>query len=322
MQLNELKNTTSVLALLRNRFATVGVALVTGVASMTPAFATIDNTVTVTGSSPGGTDDVTDTATENVDVQDAAPVLTVTKVASDTTDVAAGDTITYTYTVTNDGNVGVTNVSLSDNHNIDADGTLGTITLGSLTDNAPASDSTDDTADNDWDYLAPGDTVSWTATYTVTINDIANESADGDGTLDNTVTASAGYTNSGGSADTVTGTASESVDLENPNPSLAVTKVADDTTDVTLGQVITYTYTVTNDGNVPITAISLADVHNGSGTAPAPDADGATLTDNGTTGDSPNSTTGDGEWDTLAPGDVITMTATYTVTQSDIDNLQ
>jgi hypothetical protein len=30
----------------------------------------------------------------------------------------------------------------------------------------------------------------------------------------------------------------------------------------------------------------------------------------------------DGIWSVLAPGDAITMTATYTVTQSDVDTLQ
>jgi len=106
-------------------------------------------------------------------------------------------------------------------------------------------------------------------------------------------------------------------------PSLTVTKIADDDTDVIVGQVITYTYTITNDGNQTISDISLSDnVTAGSGTVPAPDADTATLTDNGTTGDSTNLSTGDNVWDSLAPGDVLTVTATYTVTQSDVDILQ
>ncbi len=63
-------------------------------------------------------------------------------------------------------------------------------------------------------------------------------------------------------------------------------------------------------------------MHDGSGPPPTPDADGATLTDNGSTGDSTNPTTGDGVWDTLAPGDVLTVTATYTITQNDVDTKQ
>ncbi len=299
-------------------------ALGLALGSSAPALADITNTVTVTGSSPAGTDDVTNSAIETVDPVNAAPVLTVTKVASDDTEVAAGATVTYTYTVTNSGNVGVTNLSLSDNHNSDAFGLLGTITLTGLTNDAGASllDSTDDTADNDWDYIAPGDTITWTATYTVLQADITGQSVDGDGNLDNTVTASGGYFDSTNTAQVATGVASEEVDLEDRNASLLVAKVADDDTEVTLGQIITYTYTVTNNGNVPVTAISLGDVHNGSGADPVPDADAATLTDNGTALDSSNGTAGNGEWEVLAPGDVLTVTATYVVTQSDIDNLQ
>lgn len=105
-------------------------------------------------------------------------------------------------------------------------------------------------------------------------------------------------------------------------PALSITKTASDTTDVTAGQTITYTYTITNTGNQTISAIRLSDAHGGSGTAPAPDADSATLTDNAPAGDSANATTGDGEWDALAPGDVLTVTAPYTVTQNDVDTLQ
>ena len=102
--------------------------------------------------------------------------------------------------------------------------------------------------------------------------------------------------------------------------SISVTKTANDTTDVALGQVITYTYVVTNDGDQVISNISLSESHNGSGPLPTPN--GETLTaDNTPTGDSSDAVS-NGSWDTLGPGDEITFTATYTVTQSDIDTLQ
>ncbi|MEZ5879147.1 MAG: hypothetical protein R3D35_00555 [Nitratireductor sp.] len=308
-------------------------------AAVTPAYAVISNTVTVMGTAPGGTPDaVTDQATENVDVDDAAPVLAVTKVATiggspvdgTTDDAAAGTVITYTYTVTNTGNVGVTNVSLSDDHGTDADGSLTTITLGSLTADGVGEPSSDDSLDNDWDYLAPGDQVSWTAGYTVTQVDINTQSANGDGTLNNTVTASGGYEDSDGNAATVQGTASEAVDLENVNASLVMAKAATvggspvdgSTDDVAVGTTITYTYTITNNGNVPISDITLNDVFNGSGafTQPNPDVSVASLTNNsgGGSSDAP----GDSTWDVLAPLDVLTIVTTYVVTQSDVDNLQ
>lgn len=316
------KRNSSPPGLFRLRTAIVApLALMVGLAQVAPAWATIDNTVTVTGSSPTGTDDVTDNATVNVSVETAAPALTVTKVADTAGPVAVGTTITYTYTALNSGNQTLTDVSMADPHDASAANALSTIafTASPLTDaGAFAGDSTDAGGDNVWDTLAPGDTITWEATYVVAAADIAGQMG-GDGTIDNTATGS------GTAPDTSTVNANSpavSIPVEAVNASLAMAKSADVLVDVALGQTITYTYTITNDGNVPITGISLSDVHNGSGTAPAPDADTATLTDNGTAGDSTNPTTGDSEWDTLAPGDVLTVTATYIVTQSDIDNLQ
>lgn len=101
---------------------------------------------------------------------------------------------------------------------------------------------------------------------------------------------------------------------------MAVSKVADDDTNVSIGQLITYTYTITNTGNQVISDITLVDSHNGSGTPPVPSNE-ALLVDTFPGGDSLDSVV-NGSWDTLAPGDQIRFTATYTVTQSDIDNLQ
>ncbi|MEP3050882.1 MAG: hypothetical protein ABJP48_07235 [Erythrobacter sp.] len=105
-----------------------------------------------------------------------------------------------------------------------------------------------------------------------------------------------------------------------PAPSLSMTKVADDDTLVVVGQVVTYTYTVTNDGNVTIRGVTVSDSHNGAGAAPVPGSE-TLLTDAGTLNDSIDATN-DGSWDVLAPGDTITFTGTYTVEQADIDNLQ
>jgi large repetitive protein len=104
-------------------------------------------------------------------------------------------------------------------------------------------------------------------------------------------------------------------------PALIVTKIADDTTNVTAGQVITYTYTVLNSGNAVITAVSLADAHNGAGPNPSPNGE-LLSNDSGTPGDSTDATPNDGTWDMLAPGDTITFTSTYTVQQTDVDTLQ
>ena len=135
--------------------------------------------------------------------------------------------------------------------------------------------------------------------------------------IDNTATATATY---GGN--TITSQpASVSVPVAAASPGLSVTKTADVTANAAAGQVITYTYTLTNTGQRTLTAISLSDAHNASGPAPVPG--GETLAnDAGTIGDSTDATTNDGIWSVLAPGDTVTFTATYTVTQSDVDSLQ
>jgi hypothetical protein len=84
--------------------------------------------------------------------------------------------------------------------------------------------------------------------------------------------------------------------------------------------VIGYTYRVTNSGNVTMTNVTINDAHIGYGTLPVPGNE-AIFTDAAPFGNSVDAAT-NGSWDTLAPGDVIEFTSTYTVVQADIDNLQ
>jgi len=76
-----------------------------------------------------------------------------------------------------------------------------------------------------------------------------------------------------------------------------ITKMADIDVDLVLGNVVTYTYEVANTGNITMDNVTVSDAHNGSGTlsavTPAPLS--------------------------LAPGASQTFTATYTITQADID---
>jgi hypothetical protein len=103
-------------------------------------------------------------------------------------------------------------------------------------------------------------------------------------------------------------------------PALSIVKVADTAGPVALNDVITYTYTVTNSGNTTITGISLSEAFNGYGAAPAPGAEALT-NDVAPLGDSTDAAA-NGSWDTIGPGDAVTFTATYTVTQQDVDLLQ
>jgi len=240
----------------------------------------------------GGTSD-----TDTIGITVGAPSysFTITKTEALGVATAAGQVINYTITVTNTGTGAFVSPVISDV--LDQNGTTTTITPGSPTGDGGVSGT-----------MEAGEIWVYTPSHTVTQGqmDDAND-------LVNTATFNPTETGALTSSATTTITAS---------PSLAVTKLADDDSEVTAGQTITYTYTITNDGNQTISDISMGDAHGGSGTAPAPDADTATLTDNGPTGDSTNSTTGDNDWDALAPGDVLTVTATYVVTQNDVDTLQ
>jgi large repetitive protein len=135
--------------------------------------------------------------------------------------------------------------------------------------------------------------------------------------IDNTATASGTYN----STVYTSPPSSESVPVTSSTPTMNVTKTASATVNVTAGQLITYTYTVTNTGSQTLTNIALSENHNGSGPTPVPGNE--TLSnDMGALGDSTDATPNDGVWSVLGPGDTTTFTATYLVTQTDINNRQ
>ncbi|WP_233353696.1 DUF7507 domain-containing protein [Hellea balneolensis] len=232
------------------------------------AGADITNIATLNADPSGGTyTPVTDD--ETVTVEAPLPDVTLAKTASDTTNVQAGDVITYTYEVVNTGNVSLSDVTISDAHS--GTGTLSAITPASAT-------------------LAIGESVTFTATYTVTQADIDSGAA-----ITNTATVNA--TPAGGTFTPETD--DETVTVDAPVPSMSLAKSASDTSNVQVGDVITYTYDVVNTGNVTLNNVSISDVHSGTGTLSAI---------------SPASLA------SLAVGDSASFTATYTVTQADIDS--
>jgi large repetitive protein len=185
----------------------------------------------VTGTTPGG-GTVTDTDSQAVTLPAQNPSLTLTKSAAPTTVTAAGDVITYTFSVQNTGNVTLTNLTLSDS------------LLSGLNCTTIAS-------------LAPNASQSFTCTentYTVTQADI-DTNGGGDGDIDNTATVT-GTTPGGG---TVTDTDSVAVTLPVQTPALTLTKTAAPTTVTAVGNVVTYTFSVQNTGNVTLTNLTLSD---------------------------------------------------------------
>ena len=83
-------------------------------------------------------------------------------------------------------------------------------------------------------------------------------------TIDNTAVAKGTYAASIINSNSVT----VNVPVGAANSSFIVTKSASPSSNVQAGQVVTYTYTVKNNGNVTLHNISLADVHNATGAAP------------------------------------------------------
>ncbi|MDH7447836.1 DUF7507 domain-containing protein [Aquimarina sp. 2201CG14-23] len=160
------------------------------------------------------------------------PSITVTKIADDDSNVAEGQTITYTYTVSNTGNVTFDEVSLADVHS--GSGTLGTITLQSTT-------GTDDGADNDVDQLDPGTNAIWTATYTVTATDIINQSD-----ITNTVTATA-TPRTGSIADPADLIATETVTVNPIETICGGTTLAHDLTADVDPTIVSFSWSATNN---------------------------------------------------------------------------
>ena len=111
-----------------------------------------------------------------------------------------------------------------------------------------------------------------------------------------------------------------------PTPNLVIAKsYATSATPVVLGQSVTYSYKVTNIGNVPMQNVQIKDLHGTPAVIVSTGGTGVTaesLTTAGPlgVGASPDTTANDGIWTTLAPGATVTFTYTYTVTQADIDN--
>ncbi|WP_036140578.1 DUF7507 domain-containing protein, partial [Aerolutibacter daejeonensis] len=180
------------------------------------------------------------------------------KTASPLVYAAAGDVISYSYLLTNTGNV-----TLSAPYTVADDKTPVT---------CPATPGT----------LAPGGTVTCTATYTITQADVNA------GSVTNVATASAIFNNAAvnSAQDSATVTATQTA-------SMSLVKTASPLVYAAAGDVISYSYLLTNTGNVTLSApYTVAD-------------DKTTVTCPATPG-------------TLAPGGTVTCTATYTITQTDV----
>ena len=238
------------------------------------------NSVGATAMAGGALMSPAESATTGIAAGHAMPAIA--KSASTPTYDADGATITFTYTVTNNTAVPLTGVSVSDAFTDAAAGsTPPTVTcVERLT---PA-----DTCTGATTSLAAGQSATFTATYTTRQEDVDH------GSITDVATVSAQPpTGSALAADSnsVTVTADQ-------DPALTVGKSVSPATVDAADDGITYSFLVTNTGNVTLGSLTIIE------------------TAFGGTGGIPTATC---PITTLAPGDVTTCTADYTVTQGDID---
>ncbi|TSB24302.1 DUF11 domain-containing protein [Streptomyces benahoarensis] len=151
------------------------------------------------------------------------PALRIEKTVGSSHPYRVGDTVTYTYHVTNTGNTTINGVTVSDNR-------VSGITCEATT-------------------LAPEASTTCTGTYTVTAADAAA------GHVANTAVAR------GRSDGTAVESPPDSarIDTVANQPALAIKKTVDNPRTFAVGDRVTYTYTVTNTGNTTINGVTVAD---------------------------------------------------------------
>jgi uncharacterized repeat protein (TIGR01451 family) len=278
---------------------TTALATMFALSSVSASLAALSNTAEATGTPTAGT--LTNPSdTVNLPVALKNPKYTTVKsVVSMTTSNGAStsqtdglDVITYQYVVDNTGNVTLSGVSLTDTGPT-FNGNAATNALSALTLTSG------DTNGNN--LLETTETWTYTATYTLAQADVDHSAGVSSG-VSNSVVAAANDPQ-GTPAVQDTGTVLTATATIPAAPALSIDKTADTAGPLTVGQVINYTYLVTNTGNVTITGVDVNETaFNGTGTpVPNPTTVGST---------------------TLAPGGTVTFTASYTVTQADIDTLQ
>jgi uncharacterized repeat protein (TIGR01451 family) len=216
-------------------------------------------------------------ATKKVDGPAASAKITIVKTAAETSYSKVGDTLTYTYKVINAGNV-----------TLDGQFTVSDDQIGS-SKGTPFDCGTPNTLYSNSATLedpSKGSFLTCTATYTIAQADLDR------GHVTNVATATVVANDRTITSDPATVTVQAA-----QGPALGIVKTADRTTFTKAGETITYTYVLTNTGNVALgEPFTVSDDKINGGTA---------FTCGAAT--------------SLAVGASVTCTATYTVTLADLD---
>ena len=237
----------------------------------------IDNTATVKGTPPSGMSDVTATGKATVPTVVPAPKLTLEKTVDrkslSSAESKVGTKLTYTFKVTNAGNVNIGNISIDDK--------LSGVSAIKMT--YPTSDG----------ILAPGAIATGTATYSLTDSDIARQGVTNTAQASGTDKATGNAVKSNESSVTTSVVQSAGLSIAKTVNKASLTGDA-----AKAGTGLTYTFKISNNGNVAIDGISIRDDMAGLSNISMiwPGASGS-----------------------LGAGQSATGTATYRVKQSDVD---
>jgi uncharacterized repeat protein (TIGR01451 family) len=189
----------------------------------------VTNTASGSATAAGGAEVVTSGPTSLTVPADQAPAMTIAKTAPTVTSAqfAPGFVVTYSYEVENTGNVSIVDqITVTDDH------IVGAFSCGTQSVAAP---------------LAVGATVTCTADYTVTPQDVA------DGLVTNIASATDGTTTTPTDTETIP---------QSGTPALTLAKSAAEADFDELSDTLTYTFTVTNSGDtniVDLTPITVTD---------------------------------------------------------------
>ena len=233
----------------------------------------ITNSATATGTPTGSPTPVTSPPSSVTVPTPPQPAITLVKSAAPATPTAAGQAIIYSFLVTNTGNVDLTGITVNEG------AFSGTGAMSGV--NCPQAS------------LVPGEAETCTASYALTQADVDA------GSVSNTATVT------GTSPDNtpITSASSTAPLTVASSPGLTMVKSADRTNLTAAGQVIHYSFAVTNTGNVTISSTTITEgAFNGHGTM--------------------SSITCPGAITPLAPGDSVVCSASYTVVAADLTNGQ
>jgi len=255
-------------------------AQVTCTATYTVTQADVNNngiaySATATGTPSAGNAAVSAVSTAN-DPGTQSPALSVTKSASVVSVAAAGDPILYSFVLKNTGNVTLTNVTPTEGV-FTGSGTLSAISC-------PAGAAS----------MVPGVSVTCIAFYRATQADVDSGSVSNSATATGTPPLS--FTGPVPVAESSTAVVAALQD-----PGLAITTTSDVGSVTQSGTVVTYSFLLSNTGNVTLTNVHPVEgVFTGHGGTPTPVCPAGAAS--------------------LAPGASVTCTATYTVVAADIGN--